>query len=1359
MRAIMTKNKTWTYASGEKPEPQAAESKLAWKEEDEKAKADLYLAVGDVELKQIRNCSTAREIWLKLEAIFESKGPAKKASLWKRLMNLRLGESDDIQRHVDEFFDTVDKLSELSVQVSTELQSIMLLHSLPDSFENFRCAIESRDELPSPEHLKIKILDESSTRKQRSQADDQAMFARRGKSTKGKTTNKMTHKSGDKAEVFRPSGTFKFRCHRCRQVGHKAIDCPEKNERNQKCSKDKEKAAVGEDISFLTSQNNNSCFAENIQGDNMWCLDSGCTSHLCRDERKFEQISSTENLKLNLANYESTAIKAKGTVKIAATNGDVIRIVHLENALHVPDLRNNLVSVAKITDAGNSVTFTKGEAIIKNDHGKKILVADRRGDLYFLRKPDEKLACIASTNARKSWMTIWHERFGHLNWRDLAEMSKKNIVQGLHLENDETMAVCEVCSEAKITALPFGKKSVRSSHVLDIIHADVCGPMRNESRGKAKYFLTLTDDYSRWTEVRFLRRKSEVLQAFKNFKILVEKQTGRKIKYLQSDNGKEFCNEEFDRFLRKEGIARKLTTPYTPQLNGVAERKNRTLMEMARCMMTQSRLPISFWAEAVATANFIRNRCISRTLGDKTPYELWHERRPNVKHMRTFGEIAYMLDKAPGKGKLEPRGLRCTFLGYDEPSRSYRVWVPSKQKVTVTRDIKFINTGEIVEDPKESISLLRDQNQGSIHKSEKRLPTYLEVHTDDNSEEEFQEEFEEDESQEYNAPTAEDTEERDALTETTKRGPGRPRKILTGKPGRPRRLFNLIQQEESSHISISDQEANLTSFSSEIPYQQALGGTDKEEWMKAITEEFECLIKNDTWKIVDRPKHQNVIGCRIVLRNKYDPKGLVERRKARLVAKGFTQRPGIDFHDTYAPVARMGSLRLLFALAVKHDLKVHQLDITTAYLHGTIEEETYMDLPESLTECLARIIDKGDDDVTRSRAKKMLKQIQSGEKVCRLQRALYGLKQAGRQWHKKLDDRLRKLNLIPTNADPCVYYLRRGGEPLLVLIYVDDILIFHRSEADFNTIYKGLSQEFEVRDIGTARYCLGIEFTRSKNQVTISQSGYIRELLSRFRMEDCNPVSTPVESGTKLEKDYEETKHPQGDWPYQELIGALNYLAVATRPDISHIVSCLSQFNTCYSGQHWKAAKRVLRYLKGTIDFGITYTKNTNALEGFVDADWAGCPVDRRSYTGFVFNLSGAAVSWESRKQRTIALSSTEAEYMALSEAAREALYLQGFLSELKLSDSKRIKLMNDNRGAQLLAHNHTFHARSKHIDIKHHFIREVLLRGQLEIKHIPSEEMPADFLTKGLTKDKHHKCLDLVGIKNLNNATLEGEC
>jgi len=423
-----------------------------------------------------------------------------------------------------------------------------------------------------------------------------------------------------------------------------------------------------------------------------------------------------------------------------------------------------------------------------------------------------------------------------------------------------------------------------------------------------------------------------------------------------------------------------------------------------------------------------------------------------------------------------------------------------------------------------------------------------------------------------------------------------------------------------------------------------------------------------------------------------------------------------------------------------------------------------MELPERLEGYLEEIISRnGSRTAVGIKAKKMLEDLRGGNKVCRLREALYGLKQAGRQWHRRLNEKLHSLGLRPTNADPCVFSTEQKEKTLFVLVYVDDILIFYRSKRDLDNICKGLLQDFDIKDLGEARYCLGIEITRGDNGITISQSGYTRELISRYGMSDCNPVHTPIEIGAKLDKTIDDHSTIQSTRPYQEFIGALNYLAVATRPDISHVISYLSQFNACHNERHWQAAKRVLRYLRGTIHFGITYSKDAGSLEGFVDADWAGCPIDRRSFTGYVFTLSGAAVSWESKKQRTVALSSTEAEYMALTEATKEAMYLRGFLSELNLSAPGRVRMMNDNRGALLLAQNHTFHARTKHVDARHHFVRQALHEGLVEIDHLPSGEMPADFLTKGLPREKHHRCLRQIGVGTIfvdgDGASIQGEC
>ena len=248
----------------------------------------------------------------------------------------------------------------------------------------------------------------------------------------------------------------------------------------------------------------------------------------------------------------------------------------------------------------------------------------------------------------------WHERLGHLNMSDVLEMSRKKVVRGMKLSNQRNPGPCSTCREGKFTSIPFSRRSERRTKLLEIVHADVCGPMRTELRGRKKYFVTFIDDCSRWCEIRFLHNKRDVFKAFKEYKAYVEKLTGKNILCLQSDNGGEFTSTEFNTYLSEQGVRRRLTVPYTPQQNGVAERKNRTLMEMARCMLIQSRLSTSFWAEAVFTANYIRNRCISKSLDKKTPYTIWHGEAPNLRGLRTFGEAGHYLHKDPCLGKTDP---------------------------------------------------------------------------------------------------------------------------------------------------------------------------------------------------------------------------------------------------------------------------------------------------------------------------------------------------------------------------------------------------------------------------------------------------------------------------------------------------------------------------------------------------------------------------------------------------------------------------------------------------------------------------------------------------------------------------------
>ncbi|BES99741.1 Hydra magnipapillata [Nesidiocoris tenuis] len=283
-----------------------------------------------------------------------------------------------------------------------------------------------------------------------------------------------------------------------------------------------------------------------------------------------------------------------------------------------------------------------------------------------------------------------------------------------------------------------------------------------------------------------------------------------------------------------------------------------------------------------------------------------------------------------------------------------------------------------------------------------------------------------------------------------------------------------------------------------------------------------------------------------------------------------------------------------------------------------------------------------------------------------------------------------------------------------------------------------------MKDMGPINYCLGIEFKCTKTKIQMCQKKYIEDLLEKYKMTNCRTVTTPVEVGLKLDKRPSDAEEPQV--PYRSLIGSLMYLAVATRPDIAFAVNSLSQFNESYGTEHWKAAKRVLRYLNGTLEYGLVFKKTEEPIQGFCDADWGNCGTDRRSYSGYFFRFGGAAITWEARKQRTVALSSVEAEYMALAEAAREATYLKNFLRNIGYqTDSINVKC--DSQGAKMLAENPVHHARSKHIDIKHHFVRQALEDGVLNISYLPTSEMPADVLTKGLPREKHNFCRDGLGV------------
>lgn len=1332
------KNDLWDYVSGTIPKPISTDTKYAeWIKMDGKAEADILLAISPSELVALDGLESSRAIWDKLKAMYQSSGPARKASLLKKLVLTRMQEEDDLRKHISDFFDAVKKLKEIGLIVIDELLAILLLYSLPDSFAMFRTAMESRDDLPSTEILKVKIVEDYEGRKSKV-IDQGAMFVKRVNrnnfNIKNNNLKKNSDNHGQKNQV---------ECYRCHRQGHFARECRTKNvNKNKQSAQQVNRSDNERKTTMLLSTTEEVMMSEQIKP--IWCIDSGCTGHMCNNKQMIDNFTRLDS-ELNLANGDKTQITGTGKVSFAVNTGSEERQVEIENVFLVSDLRTNLLSVAKMTDRGFEVRFRKDDAIVIDKNCKVHMRAERTGNLYYVRMSHNT---VNNVQTSKNSIDMWHQRLGHINERDLKAMAKNGLVHGLTFGDDEKLAECEICISEKQTCTPFPKgREDRTSELLEIVHTDVCGPMRCESYGGKKYFVTFIDDKSRWCEVYFIANKSEVLRVFKIYKAYAEKLTERKIKNIQSDSGREYINNEFDEFLKKEGIRRRLTTPYTPQQNGVAERKNRTLIEMARCMLRQAGSPPGFWAEAVNTANYIRNRCPTAALNGKIPFSEWMGKKPTVIYMNVFGSKVYYIDKGTQKGKFESKSQLGIFMGYDTQSKAYRIHDPTTRKIVITRDVQFMNETAFRKEYKE---ILHDEDKA-----------------DDKIEVELKE-VEKDTHETLLKPRQDRNKQQQGKSSTISWE--RLIKPSEGKRGRLMRIRgqrkehneieeetendNELEEEIDNEIyedTVDEQMASIAIVEPMMKWNEIEKSSDVAAWKRALEDEYLAQIKNKTWDIVPRPKERKVIGSRFVFSTKTTGK------KVRLVAKGCSQRPGEDFHETSSPVVRTSSIRLIAALSAELGLDIHQMDVVTAYLNGLLDEEVYMEVPEQMSEVIDRLLtnQKIGSQAKIIKDKNILQTAKYWQKalnecvdsVCLLKKSLYGLRQSGLQWHKELVRKLSCIGFEALQQDPCVFVARKGERVMLIAIYVDDIILAANDDEWIKSIKRQLSSMFEMKDMGKIGHCLGIEFSRDEeNRVYLNQKIYLDKVLERFNMSQCKSITTPIDINVKLEKPECVNDNAMKQFPYQSLIGALMYLAVSTRPDIAYAVNYLSQFNTNYDIEHWKAAKRVLRYLKGTSTYGLVYEKTGLPLFGMVDADWGANTIDRRSYSGFAFILAGAPISWEARKQRTVALSSTEAEYIAISEATKEAMFLRDILNNIGI-ECECVELFNDNQGAIKLTQNRNFHSRTKHIDIRHHFVRDMCEQGVIKLKYLSTDKMPADVLTKGLNGTKHHECLRNLGM------------
>jgi hypothetical protein len=497
-----------------------------------------------------------------------------------------------------------------------------------------------------------------------------------------------------------------------------------------------------------------------------------------------------------------------------------------------------------------------------------------------------------------------------------------------------------------------------------------------------------------------------------------------------------------------------------------------------------------------------------------------------------------------------------------------------------------------------------------------------------------------------------------------------------------------------------------------------------------MNSELAALAKTGTWKIVDLPPNVKPIGSKWVYKIKHKADGSIERYKARLVAKGYTQVEGLDFFDTFSPVAKLTTVRMLLAIAAIKGWHLHQLDVNNAFLHGDLQENVYMAIP---------------DGVPCSKP----------NQVCKLLKSLYGLKQASRKWYEKLTSLLVREGYTQSTSDYSLFTLRHNNNFTALLIYVDDIILSGTSIDEINRIKSILDDNFKIKDLGIVKYFLGLEVAHSKAGISVSQRKYCLDLLHESGLLGSKPAATPLDPSIKLHND--DGKVFEDISQYRRLIGKLLYLT-NTRPDIAYATQQLSQFLHKPTITHYNAACRVVRYLKHNPGRGLIFHRHSDIqLLGYSDADWAGCLDTRRSTSGYCFFLGSSLISWKAKKQQTISKSSSEAEYRALSTATCELLWLQYLLKDLQVECSKPPVLFCDNQSALHIASNPVFHERTKHLEIDCHLVREKVQSGLLRLLPVPTHEQLADFLTKALPAPKFQNLMSKLGLLDIYQASACG--
>ena len=1082
-------------------------------------------------------------------------------------------------------------------------------------------------------------------------------------------------------------------------------------------------------------------------------VDSGCSRHICNiDSNNFKNYRP-DNTSFGTAT--STPLQAKGIGDIGI----------LSNVRRCPKLQENLMSVSQLCDELDStVIFTQSDVSIipttsinteQLSSTNPILHGIRQGDIYVMDLPvisPSAYSCcpnlaLVTDATLLNRCTTWHKRLNHLNLQEMKRL--KLINPEITWNEDEEIAhrsvICQGCAKGKLTARPLrgnGGASRPVSKPGELIFVDLFFS-NIPSVGGNTCGLIIVDAYSRTSHTYYGKTKDACafelqtwLDDMKRRKVDV-----KSFSVIRSDGGGEFISSDFLDLLTENGIREERSPPYCHV--SVAERIIRTIKENTRAYIEdayvnlsraaqwytkgRSKNPYLFWTYAARHACNVLNFMPISKNNNKSKHELFFGVPPDFSRLKVFGCLAYTHVPATLRKSMDNAGIESVYFGFDPI-------VPGTWKVLKTNTNKFVD----------SMTVVFNEN---LEKQElKPYDRSNDVVYSNNTVHDYRNENDEQDSRRPYGWDQTDWETSSSPLEQAFLSQA----LLNNQLSTPFHGFDYCEVQpstdytlwSSSFSAMENRFAELhnkhhTYGTSDMHYYHAYAvQTDpalprsareairSPEWKRAYDAELQSLIKHEILETMYVPEGAKLFDVTWIFKIKESHVDRKRKYKARCCFRGDRQVYGLHYDETFAPVVRHKTLRSLIAVSAQKGLHLHNMDVDTAFLYGEMGDEEpaiYVKIPDGYP-------------IPKEFAR-------SGKPVCgRLRKALYGLKQAPRLWNKNIDAYLRSLGFVPSKADPCLYVrIENDGSSSYIALFVDDLVIATKSIEEMSNIKKELGSRYNMKDLGELQEILGMKVTRNldKGTITLSQEKYALDILEKFNMSKARPASTPMAPGVALSKQQapsnEEEVALAKKFPYREIVGSLMYLMTSTRPDIAYAVGQLSRFNDCHGPAHHAAANHLLRYLCGTYNKGITFGQHNTEPIGFSDSSWASDKDNARSVSAYVFYIAGGPVSWRSKTQSTVALSTAQAEYQALCSATQEAIHLRLLSCELDpLLNSKRaIIVFEDNQACIAMSENPVNHEKTKHIFLKYHFIRECVENKNIQVHYLSTDLMIADLLTK----------------------------